>query len=144
MSKYKTQQKEKVHVKLWLRVHVSCLLTFIQAQADAEILKSVVMPLEEEIRSLKEQLHEARGRGREGQGSQTSPSNKHPTPDTQSLSEMDHSRDPEERVRLGHRLSNKFERGWGGGYFPCRIYVVQVHSFLNQHMIDVYVISIIL
>lgn len=69
-----------------------------KAQADAEILKSVVMPLEEEIRSLKEQLHEARGRGREGQGSQTSPSNKHPTPDTQSLSEMDHSRDPEERI----------------------------------------------
>ncbi|XP_052714219.1 rab GTPase-binding effector protein 1-like isoform X5 [Crassostrea angulata] len=69
-----------------------------KAQADAEILKSVVMPLEEEIRSLKEQLHEARGRGREGQGSQTSPTNKHPTPDTQSLSEMDHSRDPEERI----------------------------------------------
>lgn len=115
MSKYKTQQKEEVHVELWLRV--SCLLTFIQAQADAEILKSVVMPLEEEIRSLKEQLHEARGRGREGQGSQTSPSNKHPTPDTQSLSEMDHSRDPEERVRLGHRLSNKFERGWVGVIF---------------------------
>lgn len=69
-----------------------------KAQADAEILKSVVMPLEEEIRSLKEQLHEARERQREGQGSQTSPSNTHPTPDTQSLSEMDHSRDPEERI----------------------------------------------
>lgn len=115
LSKYKTQQKEEVHVELWLRV--SCLLTFIQAQADAEILKSVVMPLEEEIRSLKEQLHEARGRGREGHGSQTSPSNKHPTPDTQSLSEMDHSRDPEERVRLGHRLNNKFEKGWVGVIF---------------------------
>lgn len=69
-----------------------------KAQADAEILKSVVMPLEEEIRSLKEQLHEARERGREGQGSQTSPNYTHPTPDTQSLSEMDHSRDPEERI----------------------------------------------
>lgn len=69
-----------------------------KAQADAEILKSVVMPLEEEIRKLKEQLHEARERGREGHGSQTSPINKHSTPDTQSLSDMDHSRDPEERI----------------------------------------------
>lgn len=73
------------------------------------------MPLEEEIRSLKEQLHEARERQREGQGSQTSPSNTHPTPDTQSLSEMDHSRDPEERVRLKHRINIKFLVGGGGG-----------------------------
>ncbi|XP_022339951.1 rab GTPase-binding effector protein 1-like isoform X2 [Crassostrea virginica] len=70
-----------------------------KAQADAEILKSVVMPLEEEIRSLKEQLHEARGRGKDGQESHVSPGNKHSTPDTQSLSEMDQSRDPEERIK---------------------------------------------
>lgn len=74
------------------------------------------MPLEEEIRSLKEQLHEARERGREGQGSQTSPNYTHPTPDTQSLSEMDHSRDPEERVRLGHRLGSLWGLGGGGRF----------------------------
>ncbi|XP_061189635.1 rab GTPase-binding effector protein 1-like isoform X1 [Saccostrea echinata] len=70
-----------------------------KAQADAEILKSVVMPLEEEIKSLKEQLQEAREKTRDFQGIQASPGVKNMTPDTQSLSEMDQSKDPEERIK---------------------------------------------
>ncbi|XP_062577001.1 rab GTPase-binding effector protein 1-like isoform X3 [Saccostrea cucullata] len=70
-----------------------------KAQADAEILKSVVMPLEEEIKSLKEQLQEARDKVRDFQGIQASPGAKNMTPDTQSLSEMDQSKDPEERIK---------------------------------------------
>ena len=32
----------------------------VQAQEDAQLLKSVVLPLEEEIKTLKEQLRQAR------------------------------------------------------------------------------------
>ncbi|XP_048743055.1 rab GTPase-binding effector protein 1-like isoform X6 [Ostrea edulis] len=68
-----------------------------KAQADAEILKSVVMPLEEEIKKLKDQLQEAQQKVKDFHGCM--PSTKHATPDTQSLSEMDQSRDPEERIK---------------------------------------------
>jgi len=39
----------------YITIHFVC---FLKAQADAEILKSVVMPLEEEVKILKSKLRE--------------------------------------------------------------------------------------
>ncbi|XP_060079265.1 rab GTPase-binding effector protein 1-like [Ylistrum balloti] len=75
-----------------------------KAQADAEILKSVVMPLEDEVKMLKEKLKEAVDKIHQLQSQHSpvggmSPSHRQMTPDTQSLPDMDQVRDPEERIK---------------------------------------------
>ena len=41
-------------------MYIACCCNSLKAQEDAELLKSVVSPLEEEISNLKAQLDEAR------------------------------------------------------------------------------------
>ncbi|XP_063396040.1 rab GTPase-binding effector protein 1-like isoform X2 [Mytilus trossulus] len=65
-----------------------------KAQADAEILKSVVLPLEEEIKGLKFKLATYE-RNPDDIGT---PPMKHATPETQSLSDLD-AKDPEDRIQ---------------------------------------------
>lgn len=66
-----------------------------KAQADAEILKSVVLPLEEEIKGLKCKLA-AFERHPDDIGT---PPMKHATPETQSLSDIGTDKDPEDRIQ---------------------------------------------
>ncbi|KAK3084568.1 hypothetical protein FSP39_015613 [Pinctada imbricata] len=73
-----------------------------KAQADAEMLKSVVVPLEEEISTLKYQLQCAQEKIQELKGEEgrdPSPGQRHMTPETQSLPDLDQARDPEERIK---------------------------------------------
>ena len=65
-----------------------------KAQADAEILKSVVLPLEEEIKGLKSKL----AAFEKNPDDIATPPMKHATPETQSLSDLD-TKDPEERIQ---------------------------------------------
>lgn len=65
-----------------------------KAQADAEILKSVVLPLEEEIRTLKAKL----AAFEKNPDDIATPPMKHATPETQSLSDLE-AKDPDERIQ---------------------------------------------
>lgn len=87
-----------------LSEHESLEESMKKAQADAEILKSVVMPLEDEVKSLKAKLKEAEDKLKIQNLQQSpvggmSPSHRQMTPDTQSLPDMDQVRDPEERIK---------------------------------------------
>ncbi|XP_033747222.1 rab GTPase-binding effector protein 1-like [Pecten maximus] len=84
--------------------HESLEESMKKAQADAEILKSVVMPLEDEVKMLKAKLKEADDKILQLQNQHSpaggmSPSHRQMTPDTQSLPDMDQVRDPEERIK---------------------------------------------
>ncbi|XP_071179793.1 rab GTPase-binding effector protein 1-like isoform X2 [Mytilus edulis] len=65
-----------------------------KAQADAEILKSVVLPLEDEIKGLKSKL----ATYEKNPDDIATPPMKHATPETQSLSDLD-AKDPEDRIQ---------------------------------------------
>ncbi|OWF53312.1 Rab GTPase-binding effector protein 1 [Mizuhopecten yessoensis] len=84
--------------------HESLEESMKKAQADAEILKSVVMPLEDEVKVLKAKLKQADEKIQHLQSQHSpvggmSPSHRQTTPDTQSLPDMDQVRDPEERIK---------------------------------------------
>lgn len=75
-----------------------------KAKEDADVLKSVVLPLEDEIQTLKSQLSEAQEKIHELESQASvddmvTPGHKQHTPDSQSLPDLDRDVDPEERIK---------------------------------------------